>query len=166
MNYLGIDPGLDGALALIDDNGTLVGIWDMPVIRVGKGTRRVVDGVALFLLLRERCPYALPILEKVGGMPRQSAPAAFNFGYGCGLIVQGLHALRIPDPDRHPAHHLVRPQAWKAALLAGTDKSKGAAILRAKAIFPGAASWLTRKKDHGRAEALLLAEYGRQKRLR
>jgi hypothetical protein len=166
LNYLGIDPGLGGALGLIDANGKFVGLWDVPVIQVGKGTRRVVDGVALFLLLQQRCAFAIPFLEKVGGLPRQSAPAAFNFGYGYGLIVQGLHALRSLDPDRFPVHYQVTPQAWKKNQLAGTDKSKGAAILRAKEIFPGAARLLTRKKDHGRAEALLLAEYGRQRRLR
>lgn len=166
MNYLGIDPGLGGALALIDDNGSFVGIWDLPVIRVGKGSRRAVDGVELFRVLADRSRYAVPVLEKVGGLPRQSAPAAFTFGYGYGLIVQSLHALRMLEPDGHPCLHQVTPQAWKKMLLAGTDKSKGTAVLRAKALFPTAASCLTRKKDHGRAEALLIAEYGRQKRLR
>jgi len=54
------------------------------------------------------------------------------------------------------AHTHVRPGVWKRSL--GFSKDKEAARLRAMQLFPGAD--LRRKRDHGRAEALLLAWYG------
>jgi crossover junction endodeoxyribonuclease RuvC len=56
------------------------------------------------------------------------------------------------------AYTTVRPAIWKRAL--GLGKDKEAARLRAMQLFPAAD--LRRKKDHGRAEALLLAWWGRQ----
>lgn len=168
--YLGIDPGQAGALALVEDDCAVLGLWLMPVVKMGKRSRKAIDGAGLFELLKHRARGAVPVVEKVGGMPGQSAPAAFNFGCGYGFIIQSLHALRALSSEldsSYPAAHLVTPQAWKKKILAGTDKSKGSAILAAKRIFPSV-SLVPKgcKKEHdGMAEALLLAEFGRQCRL-
>ena len=57
------------------------------------------------------------------------------------------------------AYTRVRPGVWKKALGLRSDKEQ--ARLRAMQLYPGAD--LRRKKDHGRAEALLLAWYGWQR---
>jgi hypothetical protein len=56
------------------------------------------------------------------------------------------------------AHTRIRPSVWKRHLGLTSDKEQ--ARLRAMQLFPGAD--LRHKRDHGRAEALLLAWYGWQ----
>jgi hypothetical protein len=56
---------------------------------------------------------------------------------------------------------VVKPQAWKLALgLSGKKTSKDDSIEMAKMVFPESEDMLQRKKDHGRAESLLIAAYG------
>jgi crossover junction endodeoxyribonuclease RuvC len=86
-------------------------------------------------------------------MPGQGTRSMFTTGYGMGIWVGILATLEFP-------YTTVRPQVWKRALRLSKDKE--ASRLRAIQLFPGAD--LRRKKDHGRAEALLLAYYGCQQR--
>lgn len=52
MTALGIDPGLNGAIALVSKTGVHT-VWDMPTVEIsyGKKSRRIVDGMALIDLL-------------------------------------------------------------------------------------------------------------------
>jgi len=73
------------------------------------------------------------------------------------------HRLRLWVVAGHPgdvgdAVYDGAPQIWKKAFSLGKDKEQ--TRLRAQQLFPGTA--LRRKKDHGRAEALLLALYGQR----
>jgi hypothetical protein len=70
----------------------------------------------------------------------------FTCGLGMGVWLGVLATLALP-PTR------VQPQIWKRALGLGKDKEQ--ARLRAMQLFPQAD--LRRKRDHGRAEAILLA---------
>lgn len=157
--YLGIDPGNSGAFARINAAGGFEALADMPIVKTG-GKKRI-DEVKLYDLLEEFALMAVPVLEKVGGLPRQSAPRAFVFGEGYGLIRGMLATLSRLYPDRYPIYHLATPQAWKGKILPGTSKDKGAAILEARRRFSVALDMLRAKTCDGRAEALLIAEYGR-----
>jgi len=84
-------------------------------------------------------------------MPGQGVRSMFVCGLGMGVWLGILAALALP-------HTRVRPQVWKKAFSLGKDKE--AARLRAMQLFPTAA--LRRKRDHGKAEALLLALYGQR----
>ena len=84
-------------------------------------------------------------------MPGQGVSSTWTTGYGFGVWLGVLAALALP-------HTRVRPAIWKRAMGLGKDKEQ--ARLRAIQLFPSAD--LRRKKDHGRAEALLLAWYGWQ----
>ena len=55
----------------------------------------------------------------------------------------------------------VDPQAWKG--LYGLGSSKDASLGIARTLYPDQQHRLTRKLDHNRAEALLLAHYGLRK---
>jgi len=90
-------------------------------------------------------------LEEAQAMPGQGVRSMFTCGVGFGVWLALLAALALP-------HTRVRPAIWKKAL--GLGKDKEAARLRAMQLFPTAD--LRRKRDHGRAEALLLAYWGRQ----
>ena len=90
-------------------------------------------------------------IEESQSMPGQGVRSMFTIGLGFGVWLGILAALELPFTR-------VRPALWKTAIgLRGKDKE--ASRLRAQQLFPTAD--LRRKKDHGRAEALLLALYGR-----
>lgn len=154
MIYIGVDPGAAGAVAILDHNGQMVGITDMPTIkvRVGKTDRARVSPSLLSRLFEEGAQgIQMVVLEKVGGITGQSASAAFTFGYSCGLVEGVLAALRLPVA-------LVTPQAWKKS--AGLVANKGAARECAMRLWPAHAHLFARVKDDGRAEAALIARHG------
>ena len=75
-----------------------------------------------------------------------------NYGVGYGIWIGILAALNIPYTEVHPV-------TWKSKIMAGMGKEKDASIARAKQLYPTAD--LSLKKHHGRADALLIAHFGR-----
>lgn len=147
MNVLGIDPGLNGAVALYaPDREPLV--WDMPLHHKGS-----LDAVALASIIRSTRAEAA-VVEKVGSMPRQAG--AFSFGFYTGIAHGALAAANIPI-------HTIAPVVWKRAMgihrVNETDDLKTKSRSLAMKLFPDQASLFERVKDDGRAEALLLAYY-------
>lgn len=144
----GIDPGLAGAVGIIDGEGEFVAVYDMPVLPATTG-RRQIDAAALADILRQHAP-AFTLVERVGARPGEGPTGAFSFGHTFGSITAVLAALALP-------HDLVQPAVWKrkAGIPAGADKAASVAVC--KRMLPGAATHLTRVKDDGRAESLLLA---------
>jgi crossover junction endodeoxyribonuclease RuvC len=53
--------------------------------------------------------------------------------------------------------HLVSPSKWKRHFGLGSDKEKSRAL--ALRLWPGRSDLFGKKKDHGKAEAALLARY-------
>lgn len=146
MTYIGIDPGKDGALAVIIDSG--------------KASIVPFDQDAYRLVLRQFCmqarmAQARAVLEHVGAMPGQGVTSMFSFGENFGYIKGLLEAFEIP-------YELVRPQRWKKEYgISGKNQS----VEVCKRLFPGVSLRRTErcKKDHdGMAEALLMAEFARR----
>lgn len=155
MNVIGIDPGLSGAIAVLNGN-EVVGVFDPPVTWIvhGKKKRReYVLGQLMATLTIAKGREAVAAIEQAQPMPRQGVTSTFSIGYGFGLYEMALTALEIP-------YERVRPQRWKRDVLDGTAKDKGAAYQVAQRLFP--AVDLGRRSDHGRAEALLIAEWRRR----
>jgi crossover junction endodeoxyribonuclease RuvC len=150
---IGIDPGLTGAVALVrDDQGLRV--WDMPTTDEGRG--RHVSAPLLADLLREAHELAgdrpLVVLERVAARPGQGVASMFAFGRAAGIAEGVVGAIGLPLAR-------VTPQQWKRrAKLLGKEKDAARAL--ALDLFPELAPDLTRKKDSGRADALLLAYFG------
>ncbi len=151
----GIDPGLSGALGFITVTGELVGVYDVPTLPTTTG-RRQIDAAALADTLRQHAP-VFTLVERVGARPGEGAVGAFSFGHTFGSITAVLAALGL-------AHDLVQPAVWKrrAGIPPGADKAASVAVC--KRMLPSAARHLTRVKDDGRAEALLLALHARAMR--
>lgn len=151
---IGIDPGLTGGIAALAD-GEPVGVWDMPTRRVGKWGE--IDAAALSRMLRairadHPGAWVSGCVEKVGARPGDGGTSAFRFGDSSGAIRAVLETLGIPACRAIPA-------VWKRRLnLLG--KPKDAARELAIVRFPSMADRLKRKKDDGRADALLLALHG------
>jgi crossover junction endodeoxyribonuclease RuvC len=84
-------------------------------------------------------------------MPKQGSVSTFTGGVVLGSILAACQRIAIPL-------ELVSAATWKRTM--GLDADKAKSLDRARLLFPGAD--LARKRDHGRAEALLLAEYSRR----
>lgn len=158
VTYIGIDPGLTGAVAVIRGDGLFLAVHDTPVLEVvkNKKTRHDPDRVAMANLLAAIEHQYSPVfaaIEKVNAMPEQGVTSVFSFGMGYGIWLGILASFGIPTD-------LVHPTRWKKTLMDGMGKEKDASRQRAKELFPAAD--LTLKKHHGRADALLIAEYRRR----
>jgi crossover junction endodeoxyribonuclease RuvC len=149
---IGIDPGISGALALLTDKNEVVDVQDMPVMALND-KKQQVNAVGVALILERWQGSETPLvayIEKVSARPGQGVTAMFNFGMGYGIVQGVLACKRIP-------FYLVTPQLWKKrAGLIHSEKDKARTV--AQQIFPKLD--LTRKKDIGRADALLIAMYG------
>lgn len=147
MIIIGIDPGLSGAIAVIDSNNKYnLMVCDMPVMPLSK-TKRQVNLATISKYLKVWKPRYV-FLEQVHSMPKQGVASSFNFGMGYGGIQGVLYALDI-------SFTLITPQKWKKQFnLIGKDKKMSIPI--AQQHFP---NMEIGKKD-GRADALLIAEWG------
>lgn len=147
----GIDPGLSGAIATLVD-GEPGPIFDMPTRMVGDWNE--VDGAALAAWIRgirmqHSGAYVSACVEQVGARPNDGGTSAFRFGESAGRIKAVLEVLGIPYTRAIPA-------VWKRRFgLLKTEKDE--ARLLALRRFPSVAEELKRKKDGGRADALLIA---------
>jgi hypothetical protein len=164
MIYLGIDPGLSGAVASIGDTGE-VQIVDTPILKVGK--KNEMNTKAASAILRSMrttngsiswstsasYSHVICAIERVHAFRGQGVTSVWNFAKNYGQWLGILAALGI-------SHELVTPQAWKRVMMDGMPKEKDASIQRVHQLFPEAD--VTLKKHHGRADALLIAEYIRR----
>lgn len=150
---LGIDPGLSGAVAVVDGDKNLIAVFDMPVV-VTK-TKRKLDVFKLALQIETYADrIALTLIEDVGPMSgKEGVVGMFNFGLVTGMCHGICASLMLPI-------HLVKPAVWKTALGLGRDKNESRFL--AQRQFPEMKAHFERKKDDGRAEAALLALFARR----
>lgn len=148
MYYLGIDPGFSGAWGLIDHNGKYLGCNDLPHDGTKILTQAAIDAILPLLMPIDHVDV---IVESVHAMPGQGVSSTFKFGVAFG----GALALaeRIEGQCK-----LISARTWKKAM--GLSSDKDDSLEMARGLWPQAP--LSRKKDNGRAEALLLAEWGRR----
>jgi len=152
---LGADPGQTGAIAILAD-GKCDGFIDMPVMARKAGGHEV-NAAELAERLRDVVrrhdgAYFIAIVEAVGVMPKQGIVSSGRFMESFGCLKGVLAALRIP-------YRLVPPQMWKRHLrLTGCDKDAARTMVIQR--FPDVVDSMKRKKDVGRADALLLALWG------
>lgn len=150
---LGLDPGLSGAIAVVAD-GVPVKFIDMPTRTRQSGHGTEVNVGKLQAELRglraeHRGAYCLAVVERVAGFRGQGGASQFAFGRADGQAVATIECLGIPILEVHPA-------TWKTYFrLAGLEKD--AARLLAINRYPAIATQLARKKDCGRADAVLIA---------
>lgn len=141
MNLLGIDPGRNGALALLDCETLQVMTWDMPA-----------DIPALHDLICSVPEVRLCVLEQIHAGPQMGRKSIAAMFEQYGALKGALSWRSIPAQT-------VRPSVWKQALNVPADKS--AARRRASEFYPDCADQWRLAKHDGRAEAAMLAWYGR-----
>ena len=158
--WLGIDPGIAGALATYAPDTGEAEVVDMPTIKKRSG-RNGVDAHAINDMFSMWGNYRVVcVLEQVASRPNDGKASAFQFGEGFGIVRACLACHGIP-------YHLITPPQWKKFYGIKNDKTLTAkanklkSVGHAKQLFPSLTSDLVDSKD-GRAEALLLANYGVQ----
>ncbi len=173
MIIIGIDPGLKGAIGCLSNN--LKCVSDMPTLTIeGKRTKSRKTGiitvkkkniyniVEVKRLLISYKNHASQVndtievwLEKSQPMPDQGGVSNFNYGFGFGVLQTVCTCIEIP-------FNLVHPVTWKKKIMFGQGKEKDASVYKAQQLFPTLEFLGPRGgKLDGRAEAMLIAEYGR-----
>jgi Holliday junction resolvasome RuvABC endonuclease subunit len=143
VKIIGIDPGsVSAAYAVIDDNMKILDVDDVPVVD------RMVDAAGWSQIVEFWEPNRA-VIEQVSAMPKQGVASSFRFGMGVGLLRGVVTALGVPTTQ-------VAPSKWKKDYGLDTDGEKSRAL--ALRHWPNCIN-LKRVKDHGRAEALLLARW-------
>lgn len=155
MLTLGIDPGLSGALALLDEDGKIVELVDMPTLKTTKTRREVCscDLVGLFEDWRAHAGEFRCVIENAGTRPGQHASSGLKAGTGFGIIL-GILAAQKVSVER------ISPQRWQKKMLGKVEKGTAKDRSRAKAqeLYPMAD--LGKRKTQDRSDALMIAVYG------
>jgi len=156
---IGIDPGLDGAWAVLNSDGSLHHVDDMPTYD-GVDGKRHIHAIALYtcihLAIGDPCPArawnVIGVVENVGARPGQGSVSGFRFGVTKGVAIGVLAPL---------VHEIVEPypQAWKRAM--GVTSAKQSSLDKATDIWGEDERW-SLKKHADRAEAMLMAEHIRR----
>ena len=151
MRVLGIDVGLNGAIALVED-GQLLEVHDMPTVSLERNnkTKRMVNAQALALIIR-RAKADAAYLERLNAMPGQGVTSMFSMGQSLGVVLGVLAACEVPTTT-------IPPRTWQKAL--DVPQGKDGSRYRAAQLFPESADLFKRVKDDGRSDAALIAAYG------
>ena len=153
MIIIGIDPGISGAISVIE-NKKILEVYDTPTMIDGKKNKRQINSAQVTNIIKERLKKdkeIIVVVEHVNAMPGQGVTSMFNFGQSFGVIKGICAALSLPI-------YFVRPSKWKKHFnLIKTNKDAS----RTKVIqtYPEISSKLSKKKDSNKADAILIARY-------
>ena len=155
MRIIGIDPGLSGGIAILDDL-KIYDIFDMPIMSEGKKNKNQLNSAQLVNILNKHVlkkENTFVIVEQVSAMPGQGVTIMFTFGQTFGSIKGICAALGLPI-------FYVRPAKWKKHFEL-INSSKDASRTKVIEMYPSISSRLTKKKDVNKADAILIARYFR-----
>lgn len=182
--FVGVDPGLSGAIAAINQRRKVLFVDFFPVTETSKspvyrdvkdrktgevvrkriqGKKRELDFVALSRLVARIAALSgdkCGMVEQVtaGGLRKMGATSAFSFGGAYSAVRQCLADYKI-------SFELVSPRVWQDNQLTGIihgDSSalRAAYLSKARTMFPELD--LSKKKHAEHAAALLIADYCRK----
>lgn len=146
---VGIDPGVQPALALKDTDTGEIELFDETAVKMkhGRGHKTIPQAATIAARLHQWRP-DLVVLEAVQPIKGQGLVSSCNFMRAAGLLEGVCAGLGL-------SYELVRPQQWQKDLR--MKRGPDASYARVLEMYPSLAPQLKRKKDHNRASALLLA---------
>jgi len=154
---LGVDPGVTGAMALLQD-GHILAVWDhstwcnahKPYLALRDFLRSEVY-VPNIVVIEQQHARAT---RDAHGRVVQGIASTWNYAQHYGIVLGCLSLFDVPI-------HEVDPGVWKGNMhLSGGKKNKKESLEFARKLWPDRLSFFKRVQDHGRAEAALLAFYG------
>ncbi len=160
MKIIGIDPGLSGAIAVLEDKRVL-SIFDMPVMAEGKKNKKQLNSAQLVNILKENTKISEDVaivVEQVNAMPGQGVTSMFNFGQTFGAIKGVCAALSLPI-------FFVRPSKWKKHFEL-INSAKDASRTKVIEMYPSLSNQLTKKRDVNKSDAILIARFYSETRLK
>ena len=160
MKIIGIDPGLSGAIAVLDNN-KVIRVYDMPVMAEGKKNKRQLNSAQLVNIIKENIKNYEEInvvVEQVNAMPGQGVTSMFNFGQTFGAIKGVCAALSLPI-------FFIRPSKWKKYFEL-INSSKDSSRTKVIEMYPSIANQLSKKKDVNKSDAILIARFFSDTRLK
>ena len=140
MKLIGIDPGLSGAIAILEDK-KVIKLLDMPIMAEGKKNKRQLNSAQLVTIISENIKAneeVAVVVEQVNAMPGQGVTSMFNFGQSYGILKGICSAMQL-------SMYFVRPAKWKKYFNL-INSEKDASRTRAIEIFPYFSSYLSKKK--------------------
>ena len=161
MKIIGIDPGLTGAIAILEDK-KVINLLDMPVMAEGKKNKRQLNSAQLVNIIKENTfkkeEEIVVVVEQVNAMPGQGVTSMFNFGQTFGAIKGVCAALELPI-------YFVRPSKWKKYFEL-INSSKDSSRTKTIEMYPTLSNQLSKKKDVNKSDAILIARYFFETRIR
>ena len=160
MKIIGIDPGLNGAIVIMENNKVL-SVFDMPVMSEGKKNKRQLNSAQLVRIIKENTlanDDINVVVEQVNAMPGQGVTSMFNFGQTFGAIKGVCAALELPI-------FFVRPAKWKKHF-EWINASKDSSRTKVIEMYPTLSNDLAKKKDVNKSDAILIARYFSETRLK
>ena len=153
MIIIGIDPGLSGAIAVLE-NHIVKKIFDMPVMSEGKKNKRQLNSAQLVELIKQNIKNkeeTAIVVEQVNAMPGQGVTSMFNFGQTFGAIKGICAALGLPI-------FFVRTTKRKKHFEL-INSSKDASRTKVIEMYPSISNQLSKKKDVNKSDAILIARF-------
>ena len=153
MKIIGIDPGLSGAIAILENKNVLK-LFDMPVMAEGKKNKKQINSAQLVNIIKKNINKSddiAVVVEQVNAMPGQGVTSMFNFGQTFGAIKGVCAALNLPI-------FFVRPSKWKKYFEL-INSSKDSSRTKVIEMYPSLSSQLSKKKDVNKSDAILIARY-------
>jgi hypothetical protein len=149
--YVGIDPGISGAVAFLFRDIVHNYVLDLP--RTVDGKDYDIPKLYDILLTESNSAYPMTV-----AMEQVTRPAKLT---RCAGIIEGL--LTALDVSYTSATYIkVLPATWMRALDLPAPHKKADSLALARELYPEMADQLTRAKDDGRAEAILIAHWLRK----
>ena len=153
MRIFGIDPGIAGAIAILDGN-EIIDVMDLPTMSEGKKNKKQLNSAHLSQYISSNVKdinKTVVVVEQVNAMPGQGVTSMFNFGQTFGSI-KGISAtLKLPI-------YFVRPSKWKKHFEL-INSSKDASRTKVIEMYPSFAEKLSKKKDVNKSDAILIARF-------
>ena len=160
MKIVGIDPGLNGGIAILENNKVLR-LFDMPVMAEGKKNKRQLNSALLVNIIKENISEneeIAVVVEQVNAMPGQGVTSMFNFGQTFGAVKGVCAALNLPI-------FFVRPSKWKKHFEL-INSSKDSSRTKVIEMYPSLSNQLSKKKDVNKSDAILIARFYSETRLK
>ena len=151
MRIFGIDPGIAGAIAILDEK--IIDVIELPTMSDGKKQKQLNSAQLSQYISKNIIDInkTVVVVEQVNAMPGQGVTSMFNFGQTFGAI-KGISAtLKLPI-------FFVRPSKWKKHFEL-INSSKDASRTKAIEMYPSFAQILSKKKDVNKSDAILIARF-------
>ena len=155
MLIIGIDPGISGSICFLEDS-RILDVLEMPTMAEEKKNKKQVNGSQIYNEILNKINKIQKqdvrvVIEQVSAMPGQGVTSMFNFGQSFGILKGICSAMQLPM-------YFVRPAKWKK-YFGLINSEKDASRTKAIEMFPYFSSYLSKKKDANKADAILIAYF-------